>query len=623
VTVGDALRRFGYSDFVAVQELYIEERVALAEQALAESELSLLAEAAPGVDVATSGAAPDTAGPPPHAVVEKPAPFVEAIHRDDVIPIFATVIQLPPSVSPRDIREEIALWALPASDREGVDLMLPSHETSDRIVLSDEDPSTGLFALRFDHRTPAFTFRTEIVLLPGAQGTVASIRLHAIRVPGTDEDVEPSVPRIVHRLSEMGATHVRLPIGKEIRVASMEDVDGLAALIFNRDRVMPVLAVFGGDTLFLERLPAGVRAAFLVVHVPHTFIPVAARVIGRDLIGFNGALRIYPAGVDRDSSRHEVSLILKPADLPAARLSSDIRHTLWRLSRQVTEDDAPSYLAARRLILERLRKARAEADKAPQAATPPVQPATSEDAPDALRERITALEARLAEVSRSQDAAARRAAAELEAAMKDAADWHRLAEDAAARADGYRRERDDLRKEVYRLRQGALAPATAAEVPDAPPSDAYPDNFADLGEWVDSMYGGRVLIASKALRAARAALSEPDVIQLAYEAIDLLATDYLDAKAGVEGARERLMERQERSRLEVSKVGTALNNHRYADEYQCVVGKRRFTTDMHVKQAGVTSFNPARHLRVYFAHDADNGRIVIGHLPTHLTSTLS
>jgi hypothetical protein len=44
---------------------------------------------------------------------------------------------------------------------------------------------------------------------------------------------------------------------------------------------------------------------------------------------------------------------------------------------------------------------------------------------------------------------------------------------------------------------------------------------------------------------------------------------------------------------------------------------------MHVREFGGTDRNPERQLRVYFASDEENGRIIIGHMPTHLDSSHS
>jgi hypothetical protein len=60
---------------------------------------------------------------------------------------------------------------------------------------------------------------------------------------------------------------------------------------------------------------------------------------------------------------------------------------------------------------------------------------------------------------------------------------------------------------------------------------------------------------------------------------------------------------------------------RYASEYTVQYGKQRRVLDMHLKRG--TSRDAAKCLRVYWFYDQERERVVIGHLPGHLTTSFT
>lgn len=572
----------------------------------------------------------------------------------EVVPIYASVVDFPRNVSPGEIRGKILEWLGQASaELRSLDPTLPRHDSDRYAVLSDEDPETGLFALRFDNHAPnSFTYRTEFVVYPDESETIVSTRLQAIRHPGNDDDAEPSVPRIVSAFADLGARHRKLPVGRILPVVTEADSEFFASLVFDNDRVLPVLAVYGATEHLIRELPAQIRSAVLIVHVAPQAIASVQRKVGRDFIGYRGAWRIYPPGLKPESSRYDAPLILDPTTIPPGRLVHQIRHTIWRFTRSLTEDDAPTYLTARQLILHRQKEAQARIDSLRRESandealianealeidhsialetehlggdnfSEVIQLHPPSSSQSALEARIAHLVSSVAELSSRLDQVTREHRAELQSAMDEARLWRDLAEETEAKVSGLLVERDAARKEVFDLRT-RLSMMTSGEQDedDSPQELDYPTSFEGLEDWVESRYEGRVHITKKALKAARSVRSEPYIVKKAYEAIDLLANEYIDAKAGGAQARERLLERQRTTQLEVTKVGEAINNHRYADEYFATVGGARLRLDMHVREFGGTDFNPERQLRIYFNLDESNGRVVIGHLPTHLTSS--
>jgi hypothetical protein len=142
----------------------------------------------------------------------------------------------------------------------------------------------------------------------------------------------------------------------------------------------------------------------------------------------------------------------------------------------------------------------------------------------------------------------------------------------------------------------------------------------EIEEWAEENMTGRLVITPRAARAAQASHHlEPELI---YKCLLLLGTDYWDMK--VEGGSE-LMERCRASEaalgVRVSPSGDAATMRKYEGEYNVLWEGKRYNLDMHL--AGSDSHDKQRGLRIYFSWDADQQLVVVGHLPTHLTNTLT
>lgn len=148
---------------------------------------------------------------------------------------------------------------------------------------------------------------------------------------------------------------------------------------------------------------------------------------------------------------------------------------------------------------------------------------------------------------------------------------------------------------------------------------AVPTTLDAIADWVPHLQP-RLVLADKAIRtAAKANHQNPALI---YEALEQMADLYWVSRWGDEterqGAHEQWTAFLEHNRLRWSGVGTAINNARYSDEYSANIDGKNYTMTMHV--AGSSTHDPTRCLRIYCYPDEDNRRIIIGHLPTHLTS---
>lgn len=183
-------------------------------------------------------------------------------------------------------------------------------------------------------------------------------------------------------------------------------------------------------------------------------------------------------------------------------------------------------------------------------------------------------------------------------------------------------ERDAANAETKRLKARLRALSSTAE--DASDDDAvdaadFPDDLSSLPDWVPGI-GPRVLFADKALREA-AKIDHTEPLRI-YACLQALHDHYWPMLwADDAGARDRWEAFLAEHRLTFSRVGTALDDRRYADAYHAMVGGKRVPLDMHV--SGNSGRNPRRCLRIYLHADAEREVICVGHLPTHLTNSLT
>jgi len=137
------------------------------------------------------------------------------------------------------------------------------------------------------------------------------------------------------------------------------------------------------------------------------------------------------------------------------------------------------------------------------------------------------------------------------------------------------------------------------------------------------VYGqGRMLLHPKAVKAA--SNSPFNDIPFAYKVLHLLVDAYIPMKtraANDEQPRLYFEERCKQLGVDVSPVGAAIDHQRYANRYRRKFEDKVLTMDMHVSRGG--GMDPATVFRCYFTYDADNERVLVGHLPTHLDNSLT
>lgn len=505
-------------------------------------------------------------------------------------------------------RARILLW-LKSKGFHATDSMGNNHiESLDGEVTIESDGS-HIWSLRFDDRRSmeqGAIWRVEATLINGDHPAMG---LRLIQVRSTEEaplPVASGVPQVVADIAKniglMDAGTALLNTATHL--SSEEGAPWLIQLLLNAERIQPVIVIAGGIDASADRLA---RRLTGVAHIVCIDTPVShqlVRRLGRERSVYGHAVRLYRPGFNAevDPYLHPV-WPLKTNQLPKW-LVNDLFEEACATSTAAEDLDerVPPFQAIRQHLAtqrvrsseERLAALRAQSTHA----------AASKD------EQISQLLTIRAELE-SALTAHQTKASELDAEMAD------LQEELKAT----RRERDEARGELRRSQYQFHAQWSESEEQETGTADEsyYPDTWDELEDWVE-IYGDNKLVLLP--QAAKAAHESPfKNIPLAYKALDYLANYYVpmrtrdtDDTASYQASQQALAELG----LELSAVGTALDDRRYKQDYRRHHEGRDIWLDQHLK-AGV-GFDPATIFRLYFWYDADAAKVVVGHLPTHLTN---
>ncbi|MCY4550792.1 MAG: hypothetical protein OXC28_20710 [Defluviicoccus sp.] len=158
------------------------------------------------------------------------------------------------------------------------------------------------------------------------------------------------------------------------------------------------------------------------------------------------------------------------------------------------------------------------------------------------------------------------------------------------------------------LRRIVLSPG----LPAVPPLATY----ADLPDWTERHFPGRIVLAGSALRSLKSARFED--VALVGQAVALLGTTYhrMKTEGGME-LRDAFEDALRELKLQETPSISPDRQGRARDGFEIEWEGRRLTLDRHLKNNSGTR-DPRRCLRIYFAWDEETARVVIGHLPGHM-----
>lgn len=186
------------------------------------------------------------------------------------------------------------------------------------------------------------------------------------------------------------------------------------------------------------------------------------------------------------------------------------------------------------------------------------------------------------------------------------------------RADNAETQRDEALAEIQRLRTALSAYRRDDEATGVEQQSAWPDSLDDLADWLERNPLPNVAVSTKAWRGMRK-VPFKDMERLC-RTLQLMDGAYIDMRAGADGARERWEKGLQELRLENKKQTQMGKSIRGGAEYSFTHEGQKWEMDFHIRGTESLHNDHARLIRIYFAYDAKEGRVIIGHMPTHLTT---
>lgn len=396
-------------------------------------------------------------------------------------------------------------------------------------------------------------------------------------------------------------------LDRPVEIASREDVDALFALLLRADR-LPIVVVTKAearrpgapppdyllDVTSLARRACGL--AHIVLMPPET-TRRWTELVGRELAVFWGAVALYNPILapitDEEPHRHRrwlaqqvLEFMFGPESGPAAFEGYLIDLFCERAARRRVVGFPIffyDYIESCRFNL-RQRRAVPAALRAP----------TVEDSEELTR-RVAALQL------------------ELDGTRAERDEWRQLAEGSDAEAE---QARSDYLLVADQLSRGERRTRDASGRPQTAEAD-IPTGLSELRAWAEKWFPHKLVLLPRAIRAAED--SHCDLVQLVYQCLILLGTDYRDARLSEPGAHARFQARLKELGVEdepaISDTGAGQEGDAYFVLWPPGTKQKR-KLERHLKRGNDKSGK--RLLRIYYFWDDRMRRVVIGWLPGHL-----
>lgn len=475
-----------------------------------------------------------------------------------------------------------------------------------------ESDGERIWALRYDDRRAmeqGAIWRVEATIIDGDQPAMG---LRLIQVRRSEEaplPVESGVPQVVADIAdEVGLTDAGIGLHSTCtQMQGVKDAQRLVQLLLNPDRIQPVIVIAGEIDTSANRLAKRLTGVAHLIGIDAQISNHLIRAFGRGRAVFGHAVRLYRPGfnAEADPYLHPV-WPLKGNQLPKW-LVNDLFEEACATSTAAEglDERVPPFQAVRQILAtERVRLSEERVASLQQQAS---KAKASKD------EKISQLQGIRSELE-SALVAHRTKANELSAQIEE------LKNELLAT----RRERDEAREELRRstYRFHAQWNENEEQAEETTNEVVYPDSWDYLEAWVEQYGDGKLELHPKAIKAARESPFKD--IPLAYKAMDYLVRYYIPMRtrsADDNEAYQRSRQALAALGLEESDVGTADEIRRYKREYQRQYGEKTVTLDRHLKRG--VGFGGDFQFRLYFYYDDKAGKVLVGHMPTHLTNRLT
>lgn len=449
---------------------------------------------------------------------------------------------------------------------------------------------------------------------------------------------DPATPAVLRMLTRSFALHANgIPLAERpTAIIEANDFEAFAAHLTNPERTLPLIVVTLPRDASAARFDAAPlqRATFGIAHVvtlaPRNTHSLTERV-GPERTVFGGSVRLYQPGfsVDADPREH-------PLFFPDHLATAADRAEVERLFRVLAANASLRHvrIGVDLQPFSRLAAFARDQETAKRDAERRARAARFEQTARAMREQVEVANARLRDTTTtSQDLAAslqeaqqsneqliERLAyldAELERVTRERDERMDLAEQYFAEATDYAQQLENTKASLSRA-EAALASYRQAygqlRAQGSESTAPRPVEYRAIPTWVDEVMGGKLALTT----AARAALKKAHYqhIEVVLEALEYLAGPYRDARLDTSLDRAVLQGFRSAAR------GVLVENARTGgDEFGFDHDGARYQADWHLKHSN--DRDPTRILRVYYAWCDATQRVIVAHLPGHITNANS
>lgn len=505
-------------------------------------------------------------------------------------------------------RRHVLRW-LKNKGYEGLPESEPGHASAPEGEVSVETDGKRVWAMRFDDRKQmeqGAIWRVELMLLDVGNACALGIRIYQLRRSENAPEPISGAPSVLAKLgSEFGLRDAgAVLLSKAHRISDRAGGEWLAGLLHQPERSMAVVVVSStaanGPDGSVDRMAARLTG---VAHVV-TIDPSAAHVLSSRMADghavYGNAIRVYRPNVRRNDPPGDHPLWTfggQTLPLHVMNLAVEAACSI-SVDHEDLDERAPSFRQVRQELSDsRLATMRSTTDSLA---------STVEEE----RAKHLLISAELEETIKEQ----REQLEELSAKLRNSQE----------EVKALRRERDqaidDLRQHRHQFNTRWLDDDQGYE--EVGEEVEYPDNWEDLEAWVELYCGDTMVLLPSAAKAARDSLYED--IPFAYQALHLLANEYVAMRTRDPDDEQPKLDfeaRRQSMGLVCSKVGDAPEVKRFKQEYRRVHDGETITLDMHLKKGA--GYDPTSLFRLYFYYCEQTSRVIVGHLPSHLTNHLT
>lgn len=570
-----------------------------------------------------------------------------------------------PNISNKFLDEKRSIILTGAAQAESISIML--------------EGGVNYLAIDFSHacrQTQGRTWHTEIgfAALPDNQILFGS-RLTSYTRGLQAAPPTFSTPGIIRQVSnDFGLiSDYRYPLdGRAVIITghsqkASREVEMLVELLENKTRTLPVYVLTAptnnNDIRFSATDPQALARATLgtahVFYIDNTATYELRDIIGQELSVFNGAARTYNPGFDRFTQDLRAHPLTLPHTIQRMGGSRGFMHFLIgqayeksTANRERNEAVLPRFAEIRSRHYETARleeekkhpdigqKPKADSDQSTPVLVNPVDSSSSQTTTAIVQTgdiasdkiKINELEIENAKlkalIEETKNNGERILSAQRAAHTQELSAMQAQVEEALGLSAEEEYSRKIAEETVSRLQE--QVDELLQRIDEKPPvspalSKGLFPPLSLIGEWADATFGKeRLIVSNRARKAAKDQVTHRDLTSI-YRALSVLGGEYIDMRRAKNGASagakdifdRRLADLNMEDRFSISPDQA----NQYGDTYFVTIDGRRHFLRSHLTKGAAR--DPQSVIRIYYAYDEEAGRVVVGHLPTHLINALT